>query len=135
MQQRGWVSTPLTPFKAIRILVVVTTLVTIAGGVLIRLVDHREFSDIGTSLWWSLQTVSTVGYGDIVPTQTGGRIIGAVLMLQGIGFITVLAASVTAALVESRRAQKQAAEGRDPWQALERVESRLEAIERALTRE
>ena len=65
--------------------------------------DHNEFPDIGLRMWWALQTVTTVGYGDIVPADTEGRIIGAVLMLQGIGFITVIAASVTAALIEQAR--------------------------------
>ena len=73
---------PLTAYKAARTIVVITTLVTIAGGILIWLVDHREFSDLGTSLWWSLQTVTTVGYGDVVPAQTGGRVIGAVAERQ-----------------------------------------------------
>ena len=122
---------PLTAYKAARTIVVITTLVTIAGGILIWLVDHREFPDLGTSLWWSLQTVTTVGYGDVVPAQTGGRVIGAVLMLQGIGFITVVAASVTAALVDTMRASRQPAEAADSA-ALQQIESRLAAIERAL---
>jgi voltage-gated potassium channel len=83
-------------------------------------------------MWWALQTVTTVGYGDIVPQQTGGRLIGAVLMLQGIGLITVVAAAVTATLIEqSRDRLGGGAPDMDPTIAeqLERIESRLSAIE------
>jgi voltage-gated potassium channel len=123
---------PLTAFKAARTIVLVTALVTIAGGVLIWLVDRREFPDIGISLWWALQTVTTVGYGDVTPAQTGGRVIGAVLMLQGIGFITVVAASVTAALIDTVRSSGGAATEVGDSEALDRIEARLAAIERAL---
>ena len=46
-----------------------------ALGVLIRFADHKNFSDIGQGLWWAVQTVTTVGYGDLVlnQAQDGGR--------------------------------------------------------------
>jgi len=123
---------PLTARGAAQIIIVVTVTVTLAGGLLIWLVDHDEFPNIGTSLWWALQTVTTVGYGDVVPAQTGGRIIGTVLMLQGIGLITVVAASVTAALIEQARRRRN--EAGDPVMAaqLDRIEARLGEIERTL---
>jgi voltage-gated potassium channel len=123
---------PLTPGRAARIIVVATALVTIAGGVLIWLVDHREFPDLGTSLWWSLQTVTTVGYGDVVPEQTGGRIIGAVVMLQGIGLITVIAAAVTATLIDQLRRRRGLPEDPEMVARLERIDARLTAIERGM---
>ncbi len=133
---RPWVSEvmerkPLTAGRAARIIVLVTTLVTVAGGFAIWLVDNREFPNIGTSLWWSLQTVTTVGYGDVVPSQTGGRLIGAVLMLQGIGFITIVAAAVTASLIEQARARATGSDS-DPSIQLDRIDARLAAIEAAL---
>src|SRR5688500_9666715 len=94
---------PLTAKRAAQIIMIATVLVTLAGGVLIWVLDHKEFPNLGTSLWWALQTVTTVGYGDVVPADTKGRIIGTVLMLQGIGFITVVAAAVTAMLIEQVR--------------------------------
>jgi voltage-gated potassium channel len=122
----------MTARKAARIIVIVTVLVTLAGGTLIWLLDHDEFPDIGESLWWALQTVTTVGYGDVVPRETEGRIIGAVLMLQGIGFITVIAASVTAALIEQARKSRNLDDQPATVAHLEEIESRLDAIERAL---
>ena len=125
-------ATPLTARRAAQIIMVATLTVTVAGGFLIWLVDHDEFPDLGESLWWALQTVTTVGYGDVVPADTEGRIIGSVLMLQGIGFITVIAASVTAALIEQARKRRRLDEEPESAAHLGQIEARLAAIERAL---
>ena len=121
----------LTVARATQLIIVVTLLVTVGGGVAIRLFDHKEFSDLGTSLWWAVQTVTTVGYGDVVPHQTVGRVIGTVVMLTGIGFIAVMTAAVTASLIEQAR-RRQVAESDDPSVQLDRIEARLAAIEGAL---
>ena len=84
-------------------------------------------------MWWALQTVTTVGYGDIVPADTEGRIIGAILMLQGIGFITVIAASVTATLIEQARKKRNLDDEPATTAHFKQIEARLDAIERALT--
>jgi voltage-gated potassium channel len=82
---------------------VFTLLVTVGGGITERLLDRPEFPTISKGLWFALQTETTVGYGDVAPTRVDGRIIAAVVMLAGIGFIAVITASVTAGLVESSR--------------------------------
>ena len=68
-----------------------------------RFLDHQEYPTIGKGLWFALQTVTTVGYGDVTPKQPVGRFIAAVVMLSGIGFLAVVTAAVTATLVESSR--------------------------------
>jgi voltage-gated potassium channel len=123
---------PLTARRAAFIIMITTFLVTLAGGALIWLLDHKEFPNLGTSMWWALQTVTTVGYGDVVPADTKGRIIGAVLMLQGIGFITVVAAAVTATLIEQVRKRRNIDEDSVAAVHLKRIEARLDEIERAL---
>ena len=123
---------PLTVRRATALIIVVSLLVTIGGGVTIWLLDHKEFSDLGTSLWWAVQTVTTVGYGDVVPHQTGGRLIGTVIMLTGIGFIAVMTAAVTASLIEEARRRRTASEARETSAQLDRIEARLGAIEDAL---
>ena len=47
------------------------------------------------ALWWAITTASTVGYGDISPTTTIGRIAGVLLMLVGIGLIGVITSTIT----------------------------------------
>src|SRR4051812_35092811 len=91
---------PLTPRRASTIIATYTFVITIAGGVLACLPDRHDFHTVGSGLWWALQTVTTVGYGDVVPHRTVGRAVGTVVMLSGIGFLTVITASVTAALIE-----------------------------------
>ena len=54
----------LTARRAVLIIASVTTLVTVAAGFLMREVDSKDFSTIGQGMWWAVQTVTTVGYGD-----------------------------------------------------------------------
>ena len=93
----------LTARRAAGIIAVFTVVITVAGGVLERVLDHQEYPTIGRGLWFALQTVTTVGYGDVTPEQSVGRFIATVVMLTGIGFLAVVTASVTASLVESSR--------------------------------
>ena len=49
-------------------------------------------------MWWSFVTVTTVGYGDKVPTTSSGRLIAMVLMTLGVGLVSVLTSSIASAL-------------------------------------
>ena len=122
----------LTARRAAGIIAGFTVLITVAGGILERVIDHGEFSTIGKGLWFALQTVSTVGYGDVTPRQADGRFIAAVMMLAGIGFLAVITASVTASLVESSRRRFDARSEADVTRRLEAVNARLARIETAL---
>ena len=59
------------------------------------------FSSIPESLWWAVATLTTVGYGDVYPVTTGGRIFTGAVLLIGIGVIAVPAGLITAALTEA----------------------------------
>jgi voltage-gated potassium channel Kch len=92
--------------------------------------DHEAFPNVYRGLWWAIQTVTTVGYGDVVPTTVAGRAIGAVVMLAGIGFLSVLTASIVAAFTETARRQF---EEHDPTDTkLDEISARLAALETAL---
>jgi voltage-gated potassium channel len=123
----------LTARRAAAIIAAFTLLITVAGGVMARLVDRQEFPTIGKGLWFALQTVTTVGYGDVTPKHADGRIIAALVMLTGIGFLAVLTASVTASLIESSRRRFLESEG-DLARRLEEVSERLVRIEASLAR-
>jgi voltage-gated potassium channel len=88
------------------VIVGITTLTVLGAGLAMRFFDHKEFSSLGDALWWALQTVTTVGYGDIVPHNTVGRIIGAIVMLEGIAFLTVVTAAVTSIFIERARRER-----------------------------
>ncbi len=109
-----------------------TLLTTVVSGVLVWLVDRNDFPTLGDGLWWALQTVTTVGYGDIVPTSGIGRIIGTVVILNGIAFLTVITAAVTASLIEAARSRRQRSEHSDLAAQVEDVNVRLANIERLL---
>jgi voltage-gated potassium channel len=57
----------------------------------------------GDALWWAVTTMSTVGYGDRYPTTTGGRVIGAGLMLAGIALLGVITATFASWLIAQVR--------------------------------
>ena len=124
-----------TPRGAAIIIGVVTTSITVAAGLLMTVVDHDNFPSIGGGLWWAVQTVTTVGYGDKVPANDAGRIVAALVMLLGIGFITVITASITGAFVQHSQGRKEPA-GADAAATaanLQSINARLERIEAALS--
>lgn len=75
----------------------------ISAGVIVRLIDHRDFASLGDALWWSIVTLATVGYGDIVPHTTWGRIVGSVVIVFGVTFISILTATVTSYFVAANQ--------------------------------
>ena len=127
--ERSLLKRPLTARRAARIIAGVSVAMTVAAGIAVWLVDHEEFGSLNDGLWWALQTLTTVGYGDIVPENTTGRLIGAVLMLNGIALITVITAAVTAMLIEQVRRRAPASEER-LLAKLEQIETRLADMER-----
>jgi len=113
---------------AASVVVTATALVVVGGGVLMRLVDHREYGNVWVAMWWALQTVTTVGYGDVTPTAVAGRIIGVFVMLQGIAFLTITTAAITSTFIAKAERQRAAEETSDYGQ----IEARLARIESLL---
>ena len=66
--------------------------IVLLGSSILSVVEEKSFSD---SLWWALVTVTTVGYGDIVPVSIFGKWISVLLMLVGIGTIGMLTSALT----------------------------------------
>ena len=82
----------------------------LVGAIVIRIADPDNFPSFGLAVWWALQTVTTVGYGDIVPTTSLGQFVGAVVMVLGISFIAFLTAGVTSFVVQRGQAGAEEAE-------------------------
>lgn len=123
---------PLTARRAGLAVSAATVLATVVSGVVLWLVDRSEFPNIGLGLWWAVQTVTTVGYGDAVPTTVPGRVIAAVVMVLGIGFLSVFTAAITAAFVESARRRLRGDELADVAARLDAIGDRLDRIEAKL---
>jgi voltage-gated potassium channel Kch len=128
-----FVQQPPTVRSATAVIVTATFLVVIGAGVLMTLIDNAEFPDVGVGLWWAVQTVTTVGYGDHVPTTVSGQLLATLVMLLGIGFLTVITAAITSTFV-SRSRQTPPASDTPTAEQLRLMNERLERIEAAVTR-
>ena len=70
-------------------------------------VQPEAFSSIFSSLWWSVVTLTTVGYGDIVPITIGGRIFTFIILMIGLGIIAIPSGIISSALTEARAMEKE----------------------------
>lgn len=131
--ERKLFAKPLTPRRAGALIASTSLALTIVGGLAAWILDSRGVGGLGSSFWWALQTVTTVGYGDVVPENTTGRIIGAILMLNGIALIGIVTAVVTAVLVEQARRRRSEGEEDEVTATLARIEARLSTIEASLS--
>jgi voltage-gated potassium channel len=125
-----------TPRGAAIVIASVSTVITVLAGLLVTVVEHKTYPSIGTGLWWAAQTVTTVGYGDIVPTSVAGRLIAVFVMFLGIGFLTVVTAAITSTFVAHARRVDQTPSDVETSIAhqLSQLDGRLERIEAALDR-
>jgi voltage-gated potassium channel len=133
---------PLSVRKAMAVIVSATLASVLIGGVVISLFDSEEFPNVGIGLWWALQTVTTVGYGDVVPHDVAGRLIGAVIMLESIAFIAIVTAAITSSFVERARRERVAAASGEPDQQtaaqlaeqLAEITARLDRLQQSVDR-
>ena len=68
---------------------------------------HSTIRTPGTGLWWSFETISTVGYGDYTPLTVGGRVVAVCMMLIGIGLISTVSATLASGLIRVGREGRQ----------------------------
>jgi voltage-gated potassium channel len=123
---------PATIRNAMAVISAAVTVTVVLGGVLVWLFDRRDFPSLGIGVWWALQTVTTVGFGDVTPTTTSGRLVGAAIMIEGIAFLSILTALISSSFV-TRAQRARAAAVPDPVAArLNEIAERLAAIEVAL---
>jgi voltage-gated potassium channel len=130
---------PVSVRNAASVIVTATFIVVVAGGIAIRVIDHREYSSIWEGMWWSLQTVTTVGYGDVTPKDAAGKLVGAVVMLEGIAFLAIITAAITSTFVTRAQREQQSREQTGDTVAeapidpqLEQMAARLERVESLL---
>ena len=130
-----WIDRAVTPRGAAIVIACATIAITLASGLLMTVVDRGNYPSIGEGLWWAVQTTTTVGYGDNVPTTVAGRFVAVLVMFFGIGFLTVITAAITSTFVARTRIE-QMHSGDEPATAeqIHELERRLERIEVALTR-
>jgi voltage-gated potassium channel len=137
--QDRFTSDPASVRNAALLMIAITVTIVLAGGLVVWVFDRRDFPDLGGALWYTLQTVTTVGYGDKVPTSGLGRIVGATVMIVAVALIAILTASITSTFVEAAQRRRRAADELEErasaaalQQGLDEVVARLAAIEALL---
>jgi len=113
-----------------------TLLLVLAAGSAFSAIEKGQGLDALDGMWWSLSTVTTVGYGDVAPRTQGGRLVALFVMMLGIGFVAVLTASIAQYFVkhelDERAAADPTSERAEILAEVGLVNQRLDAIERAL---
>jgi voltage-gated potassium channel len=117
----------LTIFRAVRMVAFVALSLAFVAAVLERLVDPA-MGDFADALWWAIVTVTTVGYGDVIPTSSGGRVIASFLMVAGVSAIPITTSLVVSVFVSRAQSQQRARDA----EMREELIARLERIEQAL---
>ncbi len=109
-----------------------TVATVVLGAVVIRIFDRTEYPTFGEALWFTLQTITTVGYGDATPERPIGRFVAGIVMVTAIGLITVVSAAITSVFIEAVQTDRS---GRtEQTEAFVRIEGSLGAIVERLDR-
>jgi voltage-gated potassium channel Kch len=120
--------------SAAGVIVTATATVVVASGVAMRFIDHSEYKNVWIGIWWAIQTVTTVGYGDVTPSKLGGRLLASFVMLEAIAFLAVLTAVITSTFVARAEKQQQLAEDAAEEMQTERLERRFDGVDERLDR-
>jgi voltage-gated potassium channel Kch len=118
--------------NAAGVIVVATAVVTVGAGALISSIDNKEYPNVGVGLWWAIQTVTTVGYGDVAPKDVTGRVVAALVMLYGIAFIAIVTAVITSTFVARASRAYDEAHKEEEESDRELMEKRFDELERKL---
>jgi voltage-gated potassium channel len=133
----------LTWLQALVLVAATNVLIVLIAAALVTRTDPDRYPDLGTALWWAATTITTVGYGDVVPASGAGRLVAAVLMFAGIGSFAFLTAIAASAIVvgevgeEEREIEREERRIHRAQQVilgrLGEIDARLERIEQART--
>jgi voltage-gated potassium channel len=123
----------LRPRYAAYVILVAWSIGVVVFGVVERLVDPKTFDNVWLGMWWAIQTVTTVGYGDVVPESTAGKVIASFLMLGGLSLFAVVTGAITSAFVAQR--QRDMMSDQDPVMLrLDELASGLDALKADIAR-
>jgi voltage-gated potassium channel len=101
-------------------------------GVLERIVDPKTFHTVWLGIWWAIETVTTVGYGDVVPSQPAGKVIAGFLMLGGLSLLAIVTAAITSGFVSRAQARRKSPDDDPVMKRLDQLGSELVAVRREL---
>lgn len=88
--------------EALGRLIIITICILAVGTAGMAIFERDSVKTVGDAVWWSFVTITTVGYGDLYPSSTGGRIVGVIVMIFGIGFLGMFTATIASIFVEKK---------------------------------
>ena len=89
----------LRPRLAAAVIAILWIAAILVFGIVEHLVDPSSFETVWDGMWWATQTVTTVGYGDVVPADGAGRLIASILMIGGLSLFAVVTGAITSRFV------------------------------------
>ena len=99
--------------RAIMALIFVICLTLTVSGALIYMVEGSEqptlFTSIPAGMWWAIETITTVGYGDMVPVTPAGRILGGIVSVIGIGTLALFSGLITVGYLNQLKLRREQA--------------------------
>ena len=117
---------------AANVIVTATVVVVVLGGVMMRVLDHKDYSSVWLGMWWVLQTVTTVGYGDLTPKDAIGKILTSLVMLWGVAFLAIVTAGITSVFVARAQRERAASEASEAAGARATADERFNHIDAEL---
>ena len=128
----AWLNRAVVSGRIIPYLVLMMLAIMMLAAITVHLLSPKAFATFGDEVWWAAQTVTPVGYGDVVPTTSGGRFIGGIVMFVSVATVSLVTAVVTAGFVafQQRRLSGEAERHEELRAGLARIEERLRALER-----
>jgi voltage-gated potassium channel len=124
---------PSSMRNAAMVIIAFTVAAVIIGSLVIWVVDRRDFPDFETAFWFTLQTVTTVGYGDVTPSSTFGRIVAGIVMVVAIGFLAIVTALITSTFIDAAQRQRRSDDTAAQRDASDHVDARFAEVLQRLT--
>jgi voltage-gated potassium channel len=99
--------------RAIAALVFVLCLTLTVSGALMYMIEGGDqptvFTSIPAAMWWAIETLTTVGYGDMVPETTAGKMLGGVISVVGVGTLALFSGLITASFLDQLKLRRESA--------------------------
>jgi voltage-gated potassium channel len=133
-QMARFLRKPVTVRSAAGVIVTSTAVIVLVSGVLMRLLDHKEYPNIFIGMWWAVQTVTTVGYGDVTPKSVAGRIVATFVMLEAVALVAIVTAAITSTFVARAAHLQDLDEAKDEANEEARNQARFEELSERLAR-
>jgi len=129
IEQKGF-----RPRFAAAVIAAVWLVAIVVFGIVEHLIDPETFDNVWLGMWWATETVTTVGYGDVVPGQTAGQLAATVLMVGGLSLFAVVTGTITSMFVQRAQAQAKRDDRDELDHKLADLSTQLEEVREQLAR-